>query len=48
MDDDKELEEMFFHKYGNVRGPTSWENRYDYVIPTEKEVALDELFGVSK
>ena len=24
----------------------NWKDRYDYIIPTEKEVALDELFGV--
>ena len=24
----------------------AWMDRYDYIIPTEKEVALDELFGV--
>lgn len=24
----------------------NWKDRYDYILPTEKEVALDELFGV--
>lgn len=23
-----------------------WKDKFDYVIPTEKEIALDELFGV--
>ena len=27
---------------------TSWKNENGYVFPTEKDVALDELFGVNK
>ena len=26
----------------------NWVDRYDCIIPTEKENALDELFGVNK
>jgi hypothetical protein len=26
----------------------AWHENFDYIIPTEKDVALDELFGVNK
>jgi hypothetical protein len=26
----------------------AWHEKFDYIIPTEKDVALDELFGVNK
>ena len=25
-----------------------WHEKFDYIIPAEKEIALDELFGVNK
>lgn len=25
---------------------SAWHEKFDYIIPTEKEIALDELFGV--
>ncbi len=27
---------------------SAWHEKFDYIIPTEKDVALDELFGVNK
>jgi hypothetical protein len=27
---------------------SAWKDKFEYVIPFEKEIALDELFGVNK